>query len=286
VKLDGLDVLSRDVGSSKAARLRGRKQGWMTRGKRSANFSESTKRDVALASFGMCNFEGCSSLTSIVEAGNWVFTGNLGHIHSAEPEGPRHDPQIPLGELKRPWNAMLLCTPHHTLVDNREFETKYPAELLKEWKRKAEARARELMERFIQDVDFAELDLVCEAVVAGSSKAESDANLDRIAIERKIVRNALSGETRLHIQQGLAVADVVKRFIDSQAMKDAEYPQRLVAGFKVMYFQEVRARRRPDEIFSSLRIFAIGGLVGNSNRQAAGLAVLAYLFQLCEVFES
>jgi len=54
--------------------------------------------------------------------------------------GPRYNLQMDDDERRHFNNLILLCDEHHTIIDNKENEKKYPIELLKVWKRDHESK--------------------------------------------------------------------------------------------------------------------------------------------------
>jgi hypothetical protein len=65
---------------------------------------------------------------------------------------------------------------------------------------------------------------------------------------------------------------------------DSQFPERLKAGFVKRYEECLAHEINGDALFETLHDFASSGS-SNFERQAAGLALLCYLFQKCEVFE-
>jgi hypothetical protein len=83
---------------------------------------------------------------------------------------------------------------------------------------------------------------------------------------------------------GLGKAKEVHHYVEGVAALDPHFPERLKAGFVNEYDQLVEGGVRGDVLFESLLEFASQGSRDPKCR-AAGLAVLAYLFETCEVFE-
>jgi hypothetical protein len=69
-----------------------------------------------------------------------AIVGDEAHIRSPKPDGPRHDPTYPTELLDTYTNLMLLCKPHHKLVDDNCAV--FPAELLDKVKNAHEARVQ------------------------------------------------------------------------------------------------------------------------------------------------
>ena len=57
----------------------------------------------------------------------------VAHIHAKSQGGPRWI-EMPPEENRGFDNLILLCDEHHSEIDNKALEKKYPAELLRQWK--------------------------------------------------------------------------------------------------------------------------------------------------------
>jgi hypothetical protein len=67
------------------------------------------------------------------------------------------------------------------------------------------------------------------------------------------------------------------------AVQDPEFPEKLRAGFGVRYNLLRYDGLQQDALFYGLKNWA-AGREPDEPRRAAGLAVLTYLFEVCEVF--
>jgi len=72
----------------------------------------------------------------VVEQDKVVFVGEVAHIVSATPSGPRSDPSLCDREIFS--NLLLLCSRHHKIIDDSDTQDQYPAELLRHWKHERE----------------------------------------------------------------------------------------------------------------------------------------------------
>ena len=83
---------------------------------------------------------------------------------------------------------------------------------------------------------------------------------------------------------GMSKVQEVRKFIDHNLSLDPEFANRLIAGFTRQYKVLTEEGITGDELFDRMYQFSY-----NNNRshaiQLAGLAVLSYLFETCEVFE-
>lgn len=103
-----------------------------------ANFSEVTKRIIIFRSGGTCSYPGCGKLLigPGKNANETITIGECAHIYAAAGQGPRANANMSTKQLKSPENGILLCSQHHTEIDQNP--TKYPAELLIQYKAKHE----------------------------------------------------------------------------------------------------------------------------------------------------
>jgi hypothetical protein len=102
----------------------------------------------------------------------------------------------------------------------------------------------------------------------------------------KIEANALSECTSIMITAGMARASEVEHFFAS--WNDPNYGESMCEAFRVKY-AELRDSKKnliPDEIFSELQTWAGGNKVSDTKHQTAVLAVLAYFFSTCDIFEA
>lgn len=102
--------------------------------------------------------------------------------------------------------------------------------------------------------------------------------------EAKIAINRLSKDTEILVNAGRRKSPLVRDFL--ARYPDPQFGDEVVQSFKDKYQELKRAGREPDRIFQDLMIFAGGDKIGEPGHQAAVLAVLAYLFDQCDIFEN
>jgi len=83
----------------------------------------------------------------------------------------------------------------------------------------------------------------------------------------------------------LGKAREVGSFVKEVASLDLHFPERLKSRFVEEYRRLLNEGFQGDELFETLMVFSSRGS-SDFKQQAAGLAVLCYLFEKCEVFES
>ena len=101
--------------------------------------------------------------------------------------------------------------------------------------------------------------------------------------QEKIELNSLSPDVATMLRAGMGKADLVRRYIDGQA--DPRLGDEIAASFTAEYRQLRGQTMSPDAIFHQLQMFAGGAELGTPDHQAGVLAVLAYLFERCDIFE-
>ena len=245
---------------------------------------EISQRDVkvlyALAG-GRCAFETCKiELAEIVNsAAGPSHIGEMAHMVAHSNDGPRGDATYPRHKLNTYENLILLCPTHHAKIDDAPAQ--YPIELVREIKNSHERWVKISLVREIPNVDFRELDIIANAIASTSKPATQDLTLT--APLAKIQKNNLT-ESQLELTMGLSKAHEVAQYVDYMAAMDSTFPERLTAGFVNEYVRLQAAGLSGNLLFDELLMFA-GGSTGNFKRKAAGLIVLTYLFERCEIFE-
>jgi hypothetical protein len=178
-------------------------------------------------------------------------------------------------------NLIYLCGLHHRLVDRQEHT--YTTETLLRWKREHEARVHEAVVGALPDVSFAELGVVTQAVISATAPAP-DSDLTVTDPKAKMLRNGMTKASLFVLSMGLAKAREVRGFLQHMTVYDASFPDRLRGGFQMQY-EKLRADGLVgDDLFDALCDFACKHTSENRLR-AASLAVVAYLFEACDVFE-
>lgn len=96
----------------------------------------------------------------------------------------------------------------------------------------------------------------------------------------KLERNLLSPAVRVLLRAGMSRADLVRKYF---RMHGAQQDQ-VAESFRARY-AALRGTESPDNIFAELQRFAAGDRVAEPGKQNAVLAVLAFFFEECDIFE-
>ncbi len=177
-------------------------------------------------------------------------------------------------------NWILLCGHCHDVVDHQE--NSYSKDDLHRWKVSHEKWVEERLATHMSQVTWAELEVVAKAVLRAPGPASQDFALTDPA--EKLRRNGLSPSVHRRLTVGQMMAGDVQRFVQHVALVDPDLPEGLKAGFVVEYRRLWAEGVEGDLLFEELHAIASGGST-DFMRQAAGLAILTYLFEKCEVFK-
>jgi len=206
--------------------------------------------------------------------------GKIAHIVGHSDIGPRGDSAYPRIKLDTYENWVLLCPTCHDTVD--ALTSTHSVESLRQLKFDHEQWVTQRLTVEIPSVGFAELEIVTKAIAHNGSAEARDLTLTPPT--EKIRKNGLTNKSQLLITMGLSKAGEVSDFVEHVSQVDSDFPQRLKAGFTTEYERLKNEGVTGDLLFEQLRAFAGGG-GQDFMRQAAGLVVLTYLFERCDVFE-
>lgn len=99
----------------------------------------------------------------------------------------------------------------------------------------------------------------------------------------KLQRNALSEDVAAFLKLGMIKSSLVAQFFASY--RDPRYGDALAFQFKEKYIELREHGLEPDSIFWELRGYAGANDANSDSEQAAALAILAYFFEECDIFE-
>lgn len=203
----------------------------------------------------------------------------LAHIKGKKPGSARYDSNMSQKERDSEDNLILVCPTCHKKIDDQP-ET-YTANKLLQIKTEYEKWVGERIQSAIIDVSFAELAVVTKYVASGQASQIESYTI--IPPRDKIRKNGLSQKVTDLITMGMTQVNQVAEFIDR--CPDIDFGNRLKEGFVAEYERlKNEEKYQGDDLFFNLLDFASKGTT-NFPEKAAGLAILVYLFEKCEVFE-
>jgi len=201
------------------------------------------------------------------------------HIKGEKSGSARYDSRMTDKQRNCYENLIFVCGNCHTIIDGQP--NTYTVQKLHEIKLTHEKWIIESIEKEVMNVTFAELSVVTKYLASGQFTPSNSYIL--IPPKEKIKKNKLSATTEQLIIMGLTQVKQVSHFIEN--CPDVEFGERLKQGFVAEYEKLLNDDKlKGDDLFNSLLNFSAGGSNNFTNR-AAGLAVLVYLFEKCEVFE-
>ncbi|MCR4573891.1 MAG: HNH endonuclease [Lentisphaeria bacterium] len=252
---------------------------------------ETTKRVLAFRSGNIC--AKChETLTVDYGDGSVRAIGECAHIEGEHagnplnniPPAARYNPSMTEEERNAYPNLIYLCPSCHKEIDKiPEGEKNYPVSFLKDLKYKHENAIRQAIVNAFPEVGFRELAEVTRwAITISPEKPTSDYSL--LKISDKMKKNEISADNLVVMQSGLGVASTIEQYIGNVVKNDPQFPEKIRDGFLEYYYRFRNEGARGDELFESMCQLAQRGFHSQKER-SAGLAVLIYMFEACEVFE-
>lgn len=240
-----------------------------------------TRIILAFRSGGICAFPKCGKhLTYEAKVGDDTYVGEVAHIRGEKRGAARYDVSMGDEERNSVRNLIYLCADHHTIID--KIEADWPTSTLQRLKESHEKQVRDAMEEAFADVAFPELQNAVSWVTKQGPAPSGSFELT--APDEKINTNTLSNGARHIIAAGLTSRATVRAYVEAEAQLDPDFPERLKAGFLEEYYARRKGGHKGDELFELMCAFAQRGLRRQADK-TAGMVVLIYLFEICDVFE-
>jgi len=201
------------------------------------------------------------------------------HIEGENPGSARYNPNLDESIENSYENRILVCPNCHTKIDNDEEQ--FTTEKLKQIKREHEEWCDQAIKSSMPDITYAELEIILKHFEKSYLK-EEDEKLIPIHPKDKINKNELTKIVEDEIRIGLIKFPLVKNFINE--FPDISFGDRLRTIF-IEQYNELKVDYSNDSLFYALWDFA-SGFTNDFKLRSAGLTVLTYFFQQCDVFES
>jgi len=205
--------------------------------------------------------------------------GEVAHINGENSGSARYEKDMTPIQRNSCDNLLLVCPACHKEIDDQP--NKYTKEILKDIKNKHETWVINSTKQEIVNVTFKELREITNHLL--SEEVILDGSYTLISPKDKINKNKLSSQTESFITMGMTQVKRVRDFINSNT--DIEFGEKLKQGFVLEYERLKNVEKLDgDDLFSRLMGFA-SEESNDFKKKAAGLAVVTYLFEKCEVFE-
>ena len=147
-----------------------------------------------------------------------------------------------------------------------------------------ETKASAAIAEAFADIAFPELRHAVAWVSSQPPAAPSVPSFVLLPPEEKIKKNDMSNGSRHTIAAGLSSRTTVADFVEAETQFDPDFPDKLKSGFLTEYYRLRHQGHKGNELFELMCAFSQRGLKSQGDR-TAGLAVLIYLFEICDVFE-
>lgn len=246
-----------------------------------------TKLVLAHRSGDVCALPGCGQrLTRDSESGSPGNFGEAAHIVGEKEGSARYERGMTDRERNDHDNLIYLCANCHRIIDDPvNGERNYPIGRLKRIKSEHEKRIHDAVVDAFPDVGFPELSEAVRWIDENVDPRAGDGDFLLVSPRDKLNKNELGRRSEVIVVSGLSVAREVRRFVEFRTQTDRHFPERLKAGFLIEYHRLKKMEElSADELFDLMCRFAQRGLQRQIEK-TAGLAVLVYLFEACEVFE-
>jgi len=213
------------------------------------------------------------------EDGIPIIIGEIIHIEGVEKGSARYNPQMTDEERNSYNNLIILCRNCHIKVDrNPEF---YTVRKLRQIKYEHERWVREQLGNIIPEVTFEELEIIIK-YLKKPPLVQYPQDLKVVPTKEKIRKNMLSEEVANLITMGMSGYYQVQNFINKYP--EPEFSEKLRNMFVQKYLELKDKGLKGDDLFYELWDFASPSYLDFKTR-AAGLKILTYFFEICEVFE-
>jgi len=241
------------------------------------NILKSTRKILWGKSGGKCAISKTDLVQKKADNQNYP-VGIEAHIEGLNPNSARYNPNMSDDERNSYENLILVCPTCHTKIDNNTDT--YTVKKLKKIKEEHEKWVEENLKSHMPNVSFAELEVITKYLT--SATAPKEEYLTVIPPKEKIRKNNLSSEVENLITMGMLRVNEVKEYLNRNP--DPNFSERLRTVFVEKYKTSKDEGLTEDALFYGLLEFASNGSQ-ELKIQAAGLAVLTYFFEICEVFE-
>jgi hypothetical protein len=207
--------------------------------------------------------------------------GNVCHIVAHSAGGPRADATVTEEERRRESNLILLCATHHDVVDAQP--NTFTVDDLRCWKREhIEWVHRRLVSASVS-IDFGELQRLLTSLLAQVAPAAAEVSPPTPPPE-KLRKNDLTIAVASRLRIGSLRFGDVEQFVARTTQADPGYGVRLREGFQVQYQRFEDSGLSGDPLFEAIVDWAAGAS-SDFDTVATSLAVVTYLFTICDLFE-
>lgn len=204
--------------------------------------------------------------------------GKMAHIFAHSLKGPRPNPSGLSEDTNKYENLILLCSIHHDVVDAQINE--HTVTLLRQWKRDHERWVSDRLAR--EEFDSSDLESIIVWLSDNVEMPTADFRLTPPA--EKIAKNAFSVGIQKQINIGLPRMHEVETYIRHRSQLEPSFPARLLNRMLAQYDILNRESISSDHLFNDMVQFSCGNSRDHV-KWLAGIVLVVYLFERCEIFK-
>jgi hypothetical protein len=205
--------------------------------------------------------------------------GENAHIYGEKPDAARYDANQDAAFVNSEKNLIFLCCNCHKKIDTDI--SSYSPKFLFDLKRKHETWVAEMLAKESMNYTFVELEILAKYILEEKGGSHVPSSYELVEIEDKIKKNSLD-EVKNYITMGLTNNNTIVDFLNN-------YPTPSFAKTLNAIMSE-EYKKLKDKGLDSVTIFYELWKITSGNKddfiyKAAGLGILSYFFEECEVFE-
>lgn len=249
------------------------------------SYKEQDLKMLYARSAGLCAYPACfkQCIQNGVAVDKVVMVGEIAHIRGVKPGSSRHDPNMSPEDRDAYSNLVLMCKYCHPVIDEKvNGQPKYSVITIEKWKQQLESWVLKKLETKMPTVTSDELEQTTIHLRRKAGNASADFTI--VNPQQKLDLNGFTDFAKQQLQIGLGKVEEVAKFVEHMGALESTFPEALKAGFIEVYDQCLKEGYTGDGIFNALVCHA-SGHSDDLQKQAAGLAVVVYYFERCEIFK-
>lgn len=205
--------------------------------------------------------------------------GENAHIYGEKTDAARYDATKDEDFVNSEKNLIFLCCNCHKKIDT-DVDS-YPVKLLFDKKNEHEQWVVEMLKQESVSYSFAELEVLAKYLMSSATPMQNAQSYSLLKIDEKIKKNSLQ-RVQMYITMGLSSNYTIDDYLNKHP--DPLFATQLT-NIMAQKYQELKMNGLDnEEIFNDLWDFA-SGMQSDFSYKAAGLGILTYFFEKCEVFE-
>jgi hypothetical protein len=221
----------------------------------------------------------CKAVLVEVKNQSSACVGENAHIYGEKPDAARYDKDQSDELVNSERNLIFLCCNCHKKIDT-EIDS-YPASQLFDLKTQHETWVVKTLTEQSVAYSYAEIEVLASFLTENSGSLSTISDYTILKINDKIEKNRLT-DVQNFINMGLSGVSAIEAYVNRNP--DTNFGNRLTNAMSARYHELKSQDMEPTDIFYSLWDMANGNH-DEFNFKAAGLGILVYFFEKCEVFE-